>query len=1139
MNRRRTGHFTAAILIAGWLGAGLCAPAQNLDPQQTILVEADWFQFQGDWMVRGWRGQHMLWTMAGEDDPITVIDIPRPGDYAIWTQTYDFRKRAPSSRRYLLYVDEEPVGKEAPRHGKEGWHWEKVGQRELDAGEHVLRMHCTTGFPRVDAILFTTQDMDPNNLTAKDRPDIRTRPAEVELRRVDDVPDPKAVAEASLVESAVLENDHVRIVFLRGRDANGKDRIVRRTEIMSKRDSFTVPSTQERLYLLRAEDSGLNVASLHPAWANGGARFEFEAGGRTYRTAGEKQNPFFAGNAALLVPRDCRRDADGVRVAYEADDGRKVSGLWTLPEDARHAHFSATYRIPRDGEYMLAFTAFDPFDPAAVEQVQLPPRYQYQRLPDQPNIVTDSVACHPLALVQTRLEGFDGPVSLAVTGDMDRIPFEWPHLTNATYAFGLKNHRGKVQPCVFQPVLGLDDSKLQEGDTLEAAWNVLAWPGDWKGAFEYASRNLFGVKDYRRPWKTSLSDAVLNMFDLMADEAAGGWDPNLRGRWNIESRATVSQAAPLMELSVALLSRDEAYYEKYALPSIEFTLSRPFTHFSKNMQESESWLREFMLDMTVPSNFFDAAFWQGTHALLGEANPWMTELARETVQLDGRGNSAPEWSRLMALYRLDPTDERLAEVRAAADAFIKTEIYGKKTGDFVSHFYNLVTAPYWFDLLDLYEVTADEKYLEAARSGAFMTMAGQFSIPALTEDEVTIHGDFYERFNDIEAWKPWFKGDERFSLGWPITEHNVPEEKTVPAWLVSRVGCSFEGPGTYQGGGEEGKGVRNIQLSCWAPDLLRVGYHTGQDIFRTYARNTTIGRWANWPGYYMSRFTDATHKPRYPYEGPDVTTLYWHQLPAHTAYAMEYLVAQAEIRSDYRIRFPWVRQQGYVWMTNRIYGMPGGEIFGDGPVVPRMSRGIQADGAMVNVLLARAAKTTWVILTNDARRDVTTGVRIDPVDWAVQGLQYGASARVLSAEGETLETTMVDLFMEVEVPALGLIALALPSDSEKIETSPPPLTGEAHVSQDLGEPWGRVHAFRIRGPFGKDSLYAVRVGPKVDGMKAHLALETRGIRMDAEYPQEFTVYPWEMDRDMTFRIRLTDEDGESVETAKMILKGTP
>jgi hypothetical protein len=1129
---------TAALVFGGWQAHSAQSDVEALDPGKTVLVEAEWFRFHGDWVPAGRLGQTMLWTMAGEDDPITVIEIPRAGDYAIWTQTYDYEKRAPSTRRYRLYVDEKPVEHEAPRHGLEGWHWEKIGQRELDAGEHVLRMHCTIRFPRVDAILFTTQDIDPNNLTQEDRREIRVRPTEVELRRVDDLPEPAAVDKSSLEETAVLENAHVRIVFLKGTDAKGQPQVIRRTEIKSTGGSLTVPSTNERLYLVRAEDSGLNVTSLHPAWANGGARLEFEAGGKTYETTGQKQNPFFAGQATLLVPRDCRNEAGGIRVEYESTGGQKVSGLWTLPEDARHVHFSATCRVPRDGEYMLAFRAFDQFEPAAIEQVQLPPRYQYQRLPGQPNIVTDSIACHPLALIQTRLEGFDGPVSLAVTGDMDQIPFEWPHLTNATYAFGLKNHRGKVQPCLFQPVLGLDDSKMKKGDTLEAAWNVLAWEGDWTGAFEYASSHLFQVTDYREPWKTSLSDAILNMFDLMADETPGGWDPNLRGRWNIESRATVSQAAPLMELSVALLTRDETYYEKYALPSIEFTLSRPFTHFSKSMHEEETWLREFMLDMTVPSNFFDSAYWQGVHALLGEANPWMTGLARETVQLEGRGNSAPDWSRLLALYRLDPAGEKLDEVRAAADAFIEKEIFGRKTGEFVSHFYNLVTAPYWFDLVDLYEETGDEKYLEAARAGAFLTMAGQFSIPATIDGPATIHEDFHERFKDLKAWTPWFKGPEHFALGWPVTPDNALKEESVPAWLVSRVGFSFEGPGTHQGGGKKGRGVNNIQLSCWAPDLLRVAHHTGRPIFRTYARNTTVGRWANWPGYYMSRFTDTTHDPRYPYEGPDVTSLYWHQLPAHTAYAMEYLVAEAETRSDYRIRLPWVRQQGYVWMTNRIYGMPGGEIFGDGPVVPRMSRGVRADSPMINVLLARSEETIWVILTNDAHRDVTTGVRIDPVDWAVRGLKKDAPARILDAGGETRDTITADHFLEVEVPALGLTALALPAQPEEIDTAPPPLTGEAHISQDLGEPWGQVHAFRIRDPFGKDSLYAVRVGPKVEGMKAELILETGGARTDTEFPQEFTVYPWAMDRDMTFRIRLTNGDGKSVETEEMTLKGT-
>ncbi|NQU44391.1 hypothetical protein HQ520_13965 [bacterium] len=1129
---------TVALLIGGWVTSATQVPAQKPDPQKTILVEVEWFQLQGDWMYLGWRGQKGLWSMAGEDDPITVVEIPQAGDYAIWTQAYDFSQKNTGTRRYLISIDEQPVEKEAGDHGEEGWRWQKVGQRQLAAGEHVLRIQCTTSFPRADAILLTTEDLDPNNLTAEDRLAMRVRPTEVELRRIDALPEPAGVDEEALKETVALENAHLRIVFLEGKDAEGKPRIVRRTEIKSADGPLVVPSKNENLYLLHSDDSGLNVASLSPAWGNGGGRMEFESAGKTYQTKGEKQNPFLAGEPALLVPRACRKEADAVRVEYESVSGEKLSGLWTLPRDARHVHFAATYTASRDGEFMLAFTAFDEFDPKAIEQVQLPPRYQYQHLPAVAKIVTDSVAAHPMAMVQARMDGRESPITLAVTGDMAHIPFEWPCLRNATYGFALKNHHEQVQPCLFQPVLGLETSKRKKGETIEVAWNVLAWASGWEDAFEYASDHLFQVKDTREPWSCSLSDAVLNMFDLMADEDAGGWDPNLRGRWNIESQATVSHTAPLMELSVALLTRDEAFYEKYALPSIEYTLSRPFTHFSKGMQEEESWLRASMLDMTVPSQFFDSAYWQGAHEMLGHANPWAAGYARSETAVTGVTNSAKEWARLLAQYRLDPTPELLAKVRESADAFIAKEIYGVKDGDFIDHFYNLVFAPYWFDLVDLYEVTHDEKYLKAAEAGAFLTMTGQFSIPAAPEGEVTIHKGFYENFKDQKAWSPWFKGEERFSLGWPITKENALPEKTVPAWVVSRVGYSFEGPGTYQGGGEEGKGVKNIQLSCWAPDLLRVGYHTGRDIYTTYARNTTVGRWANWPGYYISRFTDITQDPRYPYQGPDVTSFYFHQIPAHTAYAMEYLVAEAETRSDYKIRFPYVRQQGYVWMTNRIYGQPGGEIFGDGPIVPRVSRGVRADSKMINVLLARSEKNIWVILTNDAHHNVKTQINIDPTDWSVQGLQPSGKIRVLDAEGKMLRSLKIGGPIQVEVPALGLTALSFPARAETIDTAPPALPEESHLTQDLGEPWGQVHAFRIRGPFGKDSLYAVRIGKNIEGIKAELVLEGNEPRTDAEYPHEFTVYPWSMDKDMTFKVKITGAEGKSVETETMTLDGT-
>src|SRR5690606_22160580 len=117
--------------------------------------------------------------------------------------------------------------------------------------------------------------------------------------------------------------------------------------------------------------------------------------------------------------------------------------------------------------------------------------------------------------------------------------------------------------------------------------------------------------------------------------------------------------------------------------------------------------------------------------------------------------------------------------------------------------------------------------------------------------------------------------------------------------------------------------------------------------------------------------------PRYPYDGPDVTSIYYHHIPCHLLFTLDWLVTDAQVRSNGAIRFPYGKQQGYVWFVNRVFGGPTmlGEVFGDKGVRLMLDRERVAVGdKAINHLVGRSAERVWVILTNDAKRDVTASV---------------------------------------------------------------------------------------------------------------------------------------------------------------------
>lgn len=1130
----RQAFCLGACALAMWSSRAVLAQSQPV----TLLVEAESFQFYGDWTAEkddGASGQ-ILRTVRAEGDAVTVVEIPADGEYKLYVRSRDYTMIEPGKRRFKLVVDGVEAPKEAGAHGMDGYHWDLVDTRRLTAGRHVLALHDTAKFyARCDAVLLTTGDADPEKLATRELAGFRVAPVTVEARRLHEFPRNPVADPASLRDAATIGNDHIRLTFRTGRDATGKPTVVRAMAVKDGDAWREVPIDPqfERLFVLYTPDSGL-VTGYFPAWSSGIDRIELRFGDHRYETSAGKKNPFWAAEPTLLVPRGVRPiDDKSVEVVFETPEGKRALGQWSLGEGGNDVKFTLAYRADADGEYSIGFTAFRGWERDAIAANLIPPQFNFQRLPAEPNLTTNTIAPHALALAQLKPEGDRPALTVGVVADPSQLPMEWPEAKNARYGFSLVTPENLVQPAIFQPVLGMPGSKVKKGETIRVSWHVLAVPGGWEAGLEYASNRVMKVRDYREPWTSSLTDAALNMIDLIKDDFAGGWEPNLKGFYNIEAIDVASQAAPLAVVSAAMLTGDEEFWARRALPTIAFTLSRPSAHFATQLPNTwPSYVNERSIQIKVPGDYYGTAYWQGVHALLGEANPWIVDVAMPDGQVRHRATNVamPRWSELMGAYRLDPTPARLEEVRREADAWIEKE-FGEPKTDIpgMSPFYNMQFYPYWWDLIDLYEITRDSKYLGAAEKGAFQTIAGQWSHPFIPET-ITIHPGNEFRGND----HLWWRGTEKFRLGFPRKPGDTPE-KRLPAWVVSNVGLSFEQPSTYYGGGTDF--FQMIMMNNFAPHLLRVYEHTGRDIYKTYARNAIVGRWANYPGYYQRGYTDLMQDARYPYEGPDVTSIYYHHIPCHLLFTMDWLVTDAEVRSGGKIRFPYAKQQGYVWFVNRVFGASPnmlGEVFGDKGVKLSLDRTrVKVAGKEVNHLVGRSADRVWVILTNDAKRDVTAKVALDA---AGLGLRSDAKVRVVDATGATVAEKPLEPTLDVPVAQGGLVALAIDAAHAEIGRELPPLEN-GRVGRTLPGDWKSVHAFRIRSPFRKDALYVVLTGRPGEGAGAQLTLGEQTFS-DDKFPHEFIVYPLPMEQDATFTIELRDAEGKVTNVGPMTLPGT-
>ncbi|AHF89370.1 hypothetical protein OPIT5_02910 [Opitutaceae bacterium TAV5] len=1130
-------------------------------PADTLLIEPETFTALGPWQRTGD-------TIQSANMPAVAFAgfrVAQPGDYQVWTRSQDFPASQPGTRRFRIKIDETPLARESGAHGHEGWHWEHVGSARLDAGTHLLEIDDTARFyGRLEAILITRTGLDPN-----------TQPRASLNRFHHDVIQPTRVAavdDAAItppapdaIPLAELRNADIVIRFLPARAADGSPRIWRETVFLNSPASASPPPSApvtsvaagvEPLLLLSRDPSvaPVSFSAWFPSWPTT-AQTDWDLEGRRLRRPADARDPFAAGDLTSLPPVALRViDASTVELTYRsASTSLGAAARWTLPAAGHIVRVETSLTVPADAFYSLAFGAGPASTRDNITAVQLPPLYQLRRLPDEPVLITSSFTPHPLALIETRSRGATdraSPVTTGVIADPAALTRAWPSRTNPTHGFSLVGPAGEPHPFVFSPVLGGDGSRIARGQAVHAAWHIVTAPLPWSDVMRESDTALYQLEDYREPVSASLSVQALNIIDLIADDRASGWDPFLKGPANIESPDTVTHAAPLMYFSAARLTRDAAFYKKRALPTLEYLLSRPGAHFALT-HEGNLYVTRATAKIDFKNVFFGSAVWQGVDALLGELNPWLRDYAADNGRpLRPRNNSAePEWSGLLALYRQTPSPELLAKVRYEANSWIqRVQTLNAATTRGIQPFYNVSFYPYWWDLLDLYEITDDTRYRDAARQFAWQTVAGIWVTPPAAPPPAT--ATLYPGGHITGSYYIWWLGNDRFRLGWPpragdrkhheaLVPVDLPvPEKTVPAWVVSPVGLGLEQPISWLTAAHQ---MSNIQLSSWAANLLRLSVATGDDYWRTFARNSIIGRGASYPGYYLSDFVDFMHDPDYPKKGPDLTSFYWHHVPVHLAMVVDYLVTDADTRTGGAIRFPYARQQGYVWFSNRIYGGQPGRVLDDNACWPWLDRrSFSVDTPKVDYLGARSRDKFHVVLLNQARGSATARIFIDP---ARTGITPGSTPRLRtttdSADTGTPLAADADGRFTLPLERGGWAVLSFDARPDDVWPALPPLEARPVKITPTDTAWGEGRAFRIRSPYGTDSLYVALSG-RPDGGKVTLLPDD-----DSTAPAQAIRYPYELSqadiplsRDLRFRLRLERPGQPATETPLISLPGT-
>lgn len=1105
------------------------------------LVEAEAFQFRGGWFEERsgiTMGNSMLRVLGGKHgaaDALTVIDIKEKGQYTVWVRSMDFKEKS-GTRLFRVLVDEQPM-EEAGKHGKAGFAWEKVGTIALDKKQVLLRLKDTRkNFARCDAILLTTDaGLDPNNSQAHALAKLRTKPVPVQVEQAKS----PAVTPYLLIPSdsktiAEISNSKLKLQFVTG-GINNKG-ILAKTLVDNNGEwkSSNIIYEDHKVYLLSSQSPDLSFGNFFPSWNGSKAISHIQHDGKKIdlQEPEDLMNPFMAGDLSEAIPVEAKKISNNrIDVRYVTRDGSSIMGEWTIAKNSAHISVKLEATVARSGYYSIGLAAFQGIAPDKITNIQLPPMFQYKRLSPKAVMLPSAMMQQPLAIAETKY-GSNGLVSTFICVDPTAMENDWGTPEKSPIGFAIRNESGMVQPVAFAPVLGLDESRLKGGQKIEKSFVIGSVFDGWQKAMEYVSDQVFNVKDYRTQQLGSLTDAVFNMIDLIKNDTAVGWDNELKGFYDIEAdpgtAPTVVHPSPLTLISTAVIMKDEDFYLKRALPVIEYTLSRSGYRWAKDVVPTGYNNSRKTLFLNPFNSQFTTAYYEGLYQFTGGANPWINTIALPNGKIrtaSGYSVNIPEWVQELAAYRLTKSGKWLSSAGVNADKFLNTSVYNNTITPLNKiPFYNASFYAYWWNLLDLYEQTKDEKYLKAAEQSAFHTIAGIRSMPQVRDTVMTIHpGNQYE--GNITLW---WKGNQRYRLGFPRKAGDAPE-KQVPQSLVSPVGLGFEQPFTYF---DPGKTVRPVFMSSWAPHLLRLYQYTKKEIFLTYARNAVIGRFTNYPGYYATGFTDITIQPDFPYRGPDVSSIYYHHIPAHLAFSWDFLITEAIQRSNNRINLPFSQQDGFVWFTNRHYGAGKGTMFDDRNVRLWMKRGlVEMNTPEINYITAVSNDRFWVVLLSESGKPSPITLKLGNNT----GVAANAPAAVYTNEkNKPVKAALNAHELPLTIAAKGITAVSFPLAVTSAETALPPVKDGMKVVE-LGEPWGKLFLFRIRSPFGWDSIYGFLETAPINGAAVTVNCNQQTITKNA-YPFEWSFPRLDMKEKMELKIRLQSGD-QKVREETVTLEG--
>lgn len=606
-----------------------------------------------------------------------------------------------------------------------------------------------------------------------------------------------------------------------------------------------------------------------------------------------------------------------------------------------------------------------------------------------------------------------------------RDPWEDDEITQRDWQLGLSlmNRKSQLTPTAYHPVLGEKDSFMSAGDTMSFTFRYTLLDADWFTVYKHAINDIYHFDKFLRLKDTrqSLTERVLAMHTYVNDDVTSKWrTEEFKG---ITLGAQAYLGAVLESDKDAMKNSDYGAMWMFAEIMDDPVLKKNRLPYARNFK---------LLQQEQGTGFYHGAalgqyYLSKSKKFTEEWGPYVEPIAITYYTMMDIGNILlfqPEDVELRDRLR-DGAERLLAWQKAAGNwevayDHVTQQPLFTELEDLRPTFYGLVVA---------YRVLGDQKYLDAARKGAdwfiknaaakgyFLGVCGdsRFAPDFATGQSAQALLDLYDLTEDDRYLEAAVRTAQFYTLS--IYTHPVPstEAKTVNGkarqdWEISQVGLSNEHGGGIGSANNRGP----ILLASHAGLFVRMAQLTGEQLYLDMARAAALGRDAfvdpetNVASYYWSSMDNGPGS--FPHHA-------WWQI----GWITDYLMSEIEFRSNAQISFP----RGFI--TPKVgphepYGFAPGEIYGTEASLVLKHGLVKASSPHLDyaAALSTSGNKLFLMLLNNDDQVLTSDVSLDLAQ--VFGDKNIKAGKVVSiaADGKRTSLTGGKTNWTLEIPAYGL-----------------------------------------------------------------------------------------------------------------------